>query len=523
MRVVPPVLFFGLVVSLGAVAASAAPLHLRGQQRLETAAGSGVYRPAPLDLTWEPAQTAIVICDMWDRHWCVGATARVAEMAPRMNEVLKAARRQGVFIVHCPSDTMEFYEKYPQRARAKAAEKTALVARPAGWCKLRAEGEPALPFDNPHDRCDCVPQCPHGNPWKRQVATLEIAPEDAITDSEEALGLLRAHGIENVIVMGVHTNMCVLGRPFAIRNLLRQGFNTVLMRDLTDSMHDSGEPPLGLDHFRATELVVAHVEKYWCPTITSSDFLGGGAFAFAGDTRPHVVLLIGEDEYETERTLPAFADAELADQGLRLSYVYADSQDKNNFPGMETLDTADLLVVSVRRRFPTTKQLERVRTHVAAGRPVVGIRTASHAFAERSGFQAPPGHAAWPEFDHAVLGGNYTNHHGNSSPDGPRSYWWIVPEEAKHPIVRGLPPGELPTRSWLYKTRPLAPKSEVLAYGRVDGREPPEPLAWTHETSAGGRVFYTSLGHVDDFAAPAFRQMLRQGVLWSLGRTSDGP
>ena len=286
-------------------------------------------------------------------------------------------------------------------------------------------------------------------------------------------------------------------------------------------MHDSAQPPVGLDHFRATELVVAHIEKYWCPTITSCDFLGGGPFAFAGDTRPHVVALIGEDEYKTEQTLPEFADRELADQGLRISYVHASPTDKHDFPGIEALDTADLLIVSVRRRFPPEAQLNRVRNHVAAGRPVVGLRTASHAFAERGDLAAPAGHAAWPEFDAQVLGGNYTNHHGNHGDGAPRSFWWLIPESAAHPIVRGLPTGELPTESWLYKTQPLAPDAEVLAMGRVEGREPPEPLAWTHRTPAGGRVFYTSLGHASDFESAEFRRLLRQGVLWTLERPSE--
>jgi nicotinamidase-related amidase/type 1 glutamine amidotransferase len=500
---------------LGGADSAEGPLVLHARQRIAVP-GSERYELVERSSSWDPRKTAIVVCDMWDQHWCRGATARVAEMAPRMNEVLKAARRRGVLILHCPSDTMDFYQSYPQRKRAQAAPAAALVERPAGWCKLRAEGEPPLPFDNPHDRCDCQPQCPHGNPWRRQVAALEIAPEDAITDSLEALGLMRARGIENVIVMGVHTNMCVLGRPFAIRSLCAQGQNVVLMRDLTDSMHDSGQPPVGLDHFRATELVVAHIEKYWCPTITSTDFLGGAPFSFAGDKRPHVVLLIGEDEYQTERTLPEFGESDLADRGLRLSYVFADPSDKNSFPAIGTLDAADLLLVSVRRRFPPREQLDSVRAFVAAGKPVVGIRTASHAFAEREGYLAPPGHGVWQDFDGQVLGGNYTGHHGDSPPGQARAYVQVVPEAADHPILRGLPRGERPSSAWLYKTSPLAQGTTLLMTGRAPGGAPPEPVAWTHQTPAGGRVFYTSLGHVDDFGDPAFRQLLAQGVRWAL-------
>ena len=72
---------------------------------------------------WENARVALVICDMWNQHWCTGATARVAEMAPRMNQVIAEARHRGVFIIHCPSDTMKYYEGTPQRKLAQAAPK----------------------------------------------------------------------------------------------------------------------------------------------------------------------------------------------------------------------------------------------------------------------------------------------------------------------------------------------------------------------------------------------------------------
>ena len=105
---------------------------------------------------------------------------------------------------------------------------------------------------------------------------------DAITDSAEAYYLMRERGITNVIVMGVHINMCVLGRPFAIRQLVSQGQNVLLMRDMTDSMYNHLKRPY-VSHFRGTELVVEHIERYWCPSITSADFLGGLPFRFKDD------------------------------------------------------------------------------------------------------------------------------------------------------------------------------------------------------------------------------------------------
>src|SRR5262245_28721509 len=85
---------------------------------------------------WDPKKTAIVICDMWNKHWCKGATERVAEMAPRMNDVVRKAREQGVFIIHAPSDTMKFYEGTPGRKRAQAASKVTPKVPLQRWCKL---------------------------------------------------------------------------------------------------------------------------------------------------------------------------------------------------------------------------------------------------------------------------------------------------------------------------------------------------------------------------------------------------
>src|SRR5437868_6067626 len=90
-------------------------LTLHSRHRVETATGSGRYHAITDTVEWDAPKTAIVICDMWDKHWCAGATRRVAEMAPRMNELLVKARRQGVLIIHCPSDTLDYYKDSPAR------------------------------------------------------------------------------------------------------------------------------------------------------------------------------------------------------------------------------------------------------------------------------------------------------------------------------------------------------------------------------------------------------------------------
>jgi enterochelin esterase-like enzyme/nicotinamidase-related amidase len=233
---------------------------------------------------WTPAATAVVICDMWDKHWCRGASARVAEMAPRLNQVVAELRRQGAFIIHCPSDTLNFYKDHPARKLAQTAPKVDL-AQPLRWAGLDPKREAPLPIDDADGGCDDQPRCPQGNPWRRQIETIEIRDGDAITDSAEAYYLMRQRGITNVIVMGVHQNMCVLGRPFSIRQMVKLGQNVVLMRDLTDSMYNSRSRPF-VDHFVGNDLICWHIEKYWCPTIASDQIVGGRPFRFAADAKP---------------------------------------------------------------------------------------------------------------------------------------------------------------------------------------------------------------------------------------------
>jgi hypothetical protein len=134
--------------------------------------------------------------------------------------------------------------------------------------------------------CDCEQPCMIAEPWKRQIETIEIDDSrDAIThDGQELYNLFAARGIDNVIVCGVHLNMCVLGRPFAIRQLVKVGKNVVLVRDMTDTMYNHRMKPF-VDHFAGTDLVIDHIERYWCPSIESTDIGGGKPFRFTEDMR----------------------------------------------------------------------------------------------------------------------------------------------------------------------------------------------------------------------------------------------
>lgn len=196
---------------------------------------------------WDPKKTALIICDMWDNHWCKGAARRVEELAGPMNKVVHEARRRGVFIIHAPSTTVDFYQDTPQRKRAMEAPFAKTLAPLAtverwgtAWCYPDPKRESELPIDDTDMGCDCATKCEIVPPWTRQIKTIDIAEPDAITDNgQETFNLLAERKIDNVIIMGVHLNMCVLGRPFAIRQLVAQGKNVLLIRDMTDTMYCS--------------------------------------------------------------------------------------------------------------------------------------------------------------------------------------------------------------------------------------------------------------------------------------------
>jgi len=273
--------------------AASAPLELTLRSRTGDGKVAGMSDPlVEKKAAWDPKRTAVIICDMWDDHWCKSAARRVVELAGPMNAAVKTARFRGMSVIHAPSSVVNFYKDTPQRKRAQSA---AFAKAPitlstserwgTAWCWPDTAREGTLPIDDSDMGCDCPVKCTIREAWTRQTAAIEIAEGDAVTDNgQETINLLAERGIENVILMGVHLNMCVLGRPFAIRQMVKAGKNVALMRDMTDTMYDPRMKPM-VSHFEGTDLVVAHVERFWCPTITSTAFTGRPAFRFAADQR----------------------------------------------------------------------------------------------------------------------------------------------------------------------------------------------------------------------------------------------
>ena len=223
---------------------------------------------------WNASETAIIICDMWMDHPCKMAAMRVDRMAPRMNEVVSLARDQGVAVIHAPSSGVKHYEETPFRQRMKNAAPAEPPVPIQSWCYHNPDHEGTWPIvdDVPRDDakvtgCDDPVGAPHYEIDRHQHAAIKMVGYDGVSDNgQEIYNFLEQEGRKNIVLMGVHTNMCVLGRPFGIRQQKYLGKNVVLCRDLTDALYDPRDKPY-VSHARGLELVVEHIERYWCPSI----------------------------------------------------------------------------------------------------------------------------------------------------------------------------------------------------------------------------------------------------------------
>jgi type 1 glutamine amidotransferase len=239
-------------------------------------------------------------------------------------------------------------------------------------------------------------------------------------------------------------------------------------------------------------------------------------------------FLLGEHEYGTPETLPAFAKTHLEPLGIESSFVFAEGNDRESplchtFEGIAALEAADILILSTRRRFPKEEDLAIIRDWIESGKPMIGIRTASHAFGERAkgtGYQAPEGHASWNTIDVDVLGASYQGHYDEKDGGPLQVTTWLEESVSKHPIVKRLDFREpFSIGNKLYEYIEPDPAIEVLLSARWEEGEPPHPVAWTNE-KGGKRVFYMSPGSQDEMALPQVKSLLQAAVLWGLDGTN---
>jgi type 1 glutamine amidotransferase len=224
-------------------------------------------------------------------------------------------------------------------------------------------------------------------------------------------------------------------------------------------------------------------------------FMAGSASAAETGQPLRVCILSGCNTYHSEESLPPFQQYLEQSYNVRCTRVVRQG---NELPGLEKLDDCDVAFVFIKRMPLAGEQLERFKKYATSGRPIVAVRTASHAV------------QTWLDFDHEVLGGNYHNHHSV----GPVTKIEVAADARKHPILKGVELTEV--NDSLYKNEGHATDIDVLLRGTIPG-QPTESLAWTRQYK-GGRIFYTSLGAQDTFEKPAFRRMLANALFWTAGR-----
>ena len=208
-----------------------------------------------------------------------------------------------------------------------------------------------------------------------------------------------------------------------------------------------------------------------------------------------VCLVSGSLEYESDASLAKFQKH--LESHYQAQCARAFIKTESDLPGLENLDTCDVMLLFTRRLKISGEQLERVKKYCLSGKPIVGIRTASHAFQN------------WLDLDKEVLGGNYKGHYK----EGPFCEVKIEPAAAKHPILRAVQ--AFSSKGSLYKNTGLAKDVDILLTGSIPDHS--EPIAWTRNYK-GGRIFYTSLGHQQDFEDPNFLRLIVNALYWTAQR-----
>jgi len=207
-----------------------------------------------------------------------------------------------------------------------------------------------------------------------------------------------------------------------------------------------------------------------------------------------ICLLSASAEYESDKSLGEFQ--KYLESRYNIVCQRAFGKDKGDgLPGLDGLAAADLMVVFTRRVKLPPAQLEQLQKYIASGKPIIGLRTASHAFDN------------YMDFDREVLGGGYKGHYTNS-----QVQLEVVAAQKQHPVLAGVTPF---TSRKLYKNPTHADNDTILLEGTIPDHK--EPLAWVREHNRG-RVFYTSLGVQEDFQQESFRRLLVNAIFWTTRR-----
>lgn len=284
--------------------------------------------------------------------------------------------------------------------------------------------------------------------------------------------------------------------------------------------------------------------KHWV-TYPGGEGLGEGK---------HIVLVAGDEEYRSEESMPQLGKILSKHYGFKCTVLFSqnpetgeiDPDNQRNIPGLEALKTADLMFIVTRFRNLPDDQMKHIDAYLKTGKPVVGMRPATHAF------KIPDKNSAFHKYDfqskvkgweggfgRQIFGETWAGHHvGNK-----RGYIrGIIAEGAEdHPIVRGLKPGDIGGKTGVYRVNlPMKPEATPIVLGGAlqglafdkplmegEKNNPMMPVAWTHiyeaEPGKKGRAFVTTMGASQDLLVPGFRQMMIQGTFWALGMEDSIP
>jgi type 1 glutamine amidotransferase len=227
--------------------------------------------------------------------------------------------------------------------------------------------------------------------------------------------------------------------------------------------------------------------------------------------KAHIVFLITKDtnNYEAHFTIPVFAEKLRKEHGYDVTVLLGEGEHGSyRYPSVDALSKADLLIVFARRIALPHDQMKAIKDYINKGKPVVGIRTANHAFKVMGPIE--DGHEDWFEFVEDVLGcenKGYGPHEEGYEPS-------VLPRAANHPIVKDVKPTQWHSNGSLYLVALLDSEANVLMQGKHKNNI--QPVAWTRTSSMKNKVFYTSLGHPTDFALPQFNTLLVNGIKWVL-------
>ena len=282
----------------------------------------------------------------------------------------------------------------------------------------------------------------------------------------------------------------------------------------------------------------------------------------------HVVLVSGDEEYRSEEALPQLGKILATQHGFKCTVLFAidaktgeiNPNNRGNIPGLEALASADLMIIATRFRDLPDDQMKYIDDYLRSGKPVIGMRTATHAFNVKGnkpwahyGNGYGGGKKEWKGgFGRFILGEKWINHHGGHKKESTRGL--VAPDAKEHPIARGIKDGDVWGPSDVYGVRlPLPGDSQPIILGQVMKRkgggkqgdpfygmkptddepvagkknDPMMPVAWTksYKLPSGkeGRVFTTTMGSSTDLVAPGTRRMLVNGTYWCVGLEDEIP